>query len=164
MFCVGDYVVHPMHGAGIISDIVYERVNGIRQEYYVFRMPVGGLLLKVPVAKSCAIGLRPIMDFHEAETLLHAIPSLPADSSANWNRRYRENLERIKSGSSYEVAKVIKSLMCRERERGLSTGERKMLHSAKQILISEIVLAIGCAYGEAEAQVNQAMNAKESVK
>ena len=81
--------------------------------------------------------------------------------TANWNHRYRENMERIKSGDLLEVAGVIKALMHRDSERGLSNGERKMLHSAKQILISEIVLAESVAYPDAEARVNSVMLSKE---
>ena len=82
--------------------------------------------------------------------------------TANWNHRYRENMERIKSGDLIEVAGVIKALMHRDNERGLSNGERKMLHSAKQILISEIVLAESVAYPDAEARINAVMLTKET--
>lgn len=162
MFCVGDYVVHPMHGAGVISDIVHERINGTNREYYVFEMPVGGLLLKIPVSNSPAIGIRAVVGRAEAEALLHAIPALAVKEPSNWNHRYRENMERLKSGDLYEVARVIKGLMQRESAHRLSTGERKMLHSAKQILISEIVLTEGCGYQEVEDRINQAMTTEES--
>ena len=103
------------------------------------------------------IGVRSIISPAEAETLLSAIPELTVEVNSNWNKRYQENLLRIKSGDLYEVARVIKSLMHRESRRGLSTGERKMLHNAKQILISEIVLTEHAEYGEVEARVDQAM-------
>ena len=131
MFSVGDLVVHPMHGAGVIDAIVQEKVAGSTQDYYVFKMPVGGLLLKIPTANSQA--------------------------SSNWNKRYRENLLRMKSGDLYEVARVIKGLMFRERKRGLSNGERKMLHTARQILLSELVLAEDSGYEEVERRVERAM-------
>lgn len=157
MFKIGDLVVHPMHGAGVIDNIVQERVAGTIQEYYEFRMCMGGLLLKIPVANSQVIGVRSIISPAEAETLLSAIPELTVEVNSNWNKRYQENLLRIKSGDLYEVARVIKSLMHRESRRGLSTGERKMLHNAKQVLISEIVLTEHAEYGEVEARVDQAM-------
>mgnify|MGYP000395761990 CR=1 FL=1 len=158
MFSVGDLVVHPMHGAGVIDDIVRERVAGSTQEYYVFKMPVGGLLLKIPIAKSQLIGLRAIIGRAEAEQLISSIPEIVVDQDSNWNKRYRENLERLKSGDLYQVARVIKGLMHRDRRRGLSTGERKMLHSAKEILISEIVLSQSCTYEDVEARINTALN------
>ena len=157
MFNVGDFVVHPMHGAGVIADIVQERVAGATQDYYVFQMPVGGLLLKIPVANSAAIGVRNIISRTEAASLVSAIPGLSVEVNANWNKRYQENLLRLKSGDLYEVARVIKALMHRERLRGLSTGERKMLHNARQILISELVLTEDSPYETVEAKIDRAM-------
>ena len=157
MFMIGDLVVHPMHGAGIIDGIVQEKIAGITQDYYVFKMPVGGLLLKIPVANSQTIGIRTVITPPEAEALLNAIPAMAVESNTNWNKRYRENMSRLKSGDLYEVASVIKALMHRDRQRGLSNGERKMLHSARQILISEIVVSMQGTYSEVEAQVDRAM-------
>ena len=157
MFSVGDLVVHPMHGAGVIDDIVRERVAGSTQEYYVFKMPVGGLLLKIPIAKSQLIGLRAIIGRAEAEQLISSIPEIAVDQDSNWNKRYRENLERLKSGDLYQVARVIKGLMHRDLRRGLSTGERKMLHAARQILLSELVLSEHEAYDVMETRVDRAM-------
>ena len=157
MFSVGDLVVHPMHGAGVIDAIVREKVAGSTQDYYVFKMPVGGLLLKIPTANSQAIGIRSIIQRPEAEALIAAIPSMPVEENSNWNKRYRENMARLKSGDLYEVARVIKGLLYRERRRGLSNGERKMLHSAKQILLSELVLAEDSGYEELEKRVERAL-------
>ena len=157
MFSIGDLVVHPMHGAGIIDGIVQEKIAGVTQDYYVFKMPMGGLLLKIHVCNSDAIGIRTLITQPEAEALLAAIPDMTVESTANWNKRYRENMERLKSGNLYEVARVVKALMHREQQRGLSTGERKMLHNARQILISEIVMAEQGEYRELESRVDQAM-------
>ena len=157
MFSIGERVVHPMHGAGVIDDIIVERIAGTRQEYYVFKMPVGGLLLKIPTANSSVIGLRTIITAQEAETLLVAIPALETENNANWNKRYQENMQRLKSGDLYEVARVIKTLVHRDRQRGLSTGERKMLHSARQILISELVLSTEREKEEVESRLDAAM-------
>ena len=157
MFSVGDLVVHPMHGAGVIDAIVREKVAWSTQDYYVFKMPVGGLLLKIPTANSQAIGIRSIIQRPEAEALIAAIPSMPVEENSNWNKRYRENMARLKSGDLYEVARVIKGLLFREKRRGLSNGERKMLHSAKQILLSELVLAEDSGYEELEKRVERAM-------
>ena len=157
MFCIGDKVAHPMHGGGVIADIVREKVAGSIQEYYVFRMPAGGLVLKIPTASSGTIGLRPVMCREEAACLLAEIPSMETEMTGNWNRRYRENLQRLKSGDLYEVARVVKGLVFRDSQQGLSTGERKMLHNAKQILISEIAMATGRDYESIEEQVNATM-------
>lgn len=163
MFQIGDLIVHPMHGAGIIDDVVQEKVAGTTKEYYVFKMPVGGLTLKIPTANCQAIGIRAIISPTEAEAFFDGIPFLEVEASTNWNKRYQENLLRLKSGNLNEVARVVKGLMRRESRRGLSTGERKMLHSAKQIIISEIALVEGCAYQDAEARLDAAVMRKPPV-
>ena len=160
MFSIGDLVVHPMHGAGVIDDIVRERVAGTTKEYYVFKMPMGGLILKIPTENSQAIGIRKVISKAEADELLDEIPSIAVEHNANWNKRYQENLLRLKSGDLREVAQVIKGLMRRDTLRGLSTGERKMLHSAKQIMISELVLVLGSDYKSVEGQLDHAMSQK----
>lgn len=160
MFRIGDQVVHPMHGAGVIDDIVREKVTGSMKEYYVFKMPVGGLILKIPTANCQTIGIRSVSTPSEVESFLAGIPSLEVEVNTNWNKRYQENLMRLKSGDLNEVARVVKALMHRESRRSLSTGERKMLHSAKQIIISEMVLAEGCAYQDAEARLDHAIRQK----
>lgn len=157
MFNVGDLVVHPMHGAGVIDDIVQEKTAGVTKEYYVFKMPMGGLVLKIPTANSQMIGIRAIISHEEVQALLDKVPALTVESNANWNKRYQENLLRLKSGDLYEVARVVKALMHRDLQRGLSTGERKMLHSAKQIIVSEMVMVEGCAYQAAEERLERAM-------
>ena len=161
MFQVGDKIVHPMHGAGVIEGVVEERISGSRVQFYVFKMPVSGLTLKIPTANTQMIGVRGVHAVSEIETVIGKIPQLSVDMTANWNHRYRENMDRIKSGDLVEVAGVIKALMHRDSERGLSNGERKMLHNAKQILISEVVLAEDVSYGDAEARINAVMLAKD---
>lgn len=157
MFSIGDLVVHPMHGAGVIHDIVKEKVAGNTQEYYVFQMPVGGLILKIPTANSQVIGIRSIVSRGEVRELMDAIPTLTVESSPNWNKRYQENLALLKSGDLYQVARVVKGLMHRDSMRGLSTGERKMLHNAKQIMISEIVLVEEEEYQAVESRLDRVM-------
>ena len=150
MYSVGDKIVHPMHGAGIIENVTQERINGILNRYYVFTMPVGALTLKIPTENCGAIGVRGLSEPDHIDAVLAAVPGMDVDMTPNWNRRYRENMDKLKSGDLYEVAKVIKCLVRRDVERGLSNGERKMLHSAKQILLSEMVLVKDMPYPEAE--------------
>ena len=158
MFSVGDKVAHPMHGAGVIDRIVTETIAGSTQDYYVFRMPVGGLELKIPTASSEKSGLRDVWEAAKSRRLLEELPSLEAASfSGSWNQRSRETMEQLKSGDLYQVARVIKSLIHRDSEKGLSTGERKMLRTAKQILITEMVLSIGLDYRQVEEQVNSSV-------
>ena len=157
MFNIGDKIAHPMHGAGVIDGIEKRNINGIEREYYILKLPVGDMLVMIPTEMSSEIGVRPIVDPEEAENILNSIPDIEINMTANWNKRYRENMLRIKSGNLMEVAAVVKGLMSREAERGLSTGERKMLHSAKQIFISEIVLSQSRSYEDIEKRLVSAM-------
>jgi len=157
MFQVGDKIVHPMHGAGVIDSIVQKKVNGVLREYYILKLPLNGMLVMIPTHNSEEIGVRPIVEGEEADRVIAAIPSMDVEMDSNWNRRYRENMLRLKSGDLLEVARVVKGLVRRDGERGLSTGERKMLHSAKQILISEIVLSQDASYEDVEARINTAL-------
>ncbi|MDL2273105.1 CarD family transcriptional regulator [Oscillospiraceae bacterium OttesenSCG-928-G22] len=157
MYRIGDKIVHPMHGAGVIENIVNKQVDDNDMQYYVIKMPVGGMLVMVPTRTSAELGVRPVIDSEEADELISNLPDVEIDMTQNWNKRYRENMLRIKSGDLVEVSKVVKGLMMREKDRGLSTGERKMLHSAKQILISEIVLAKSSNYEEIEDRINTAL-------
>ena len=156
-FRVGDRIAHPMHGAGVIDSVVKRKINGTERDYYVLKLPAGDMLVMIPVDTSAEIGVRPIVYADEAEKILGSIPGLEIEMTQNWNKRYRENMLKIKSGNLLEVAAVVKGLMQRDKERGLSTGERKMLHSAKQILISEIVLSESASYEEVEERLNSAL-------
>ena len=158
MFQVGDKIVHPMHGAGVIASIVSKKGNGVVRDYYILKLPVGGMLVMIPTEHTEEIGVRPVVDRDEADRLIAAMPDIEVDMTQNWNRRYRENMLRIKSGDLMEVARVVKGLMLRDENRGLSTGERKMLHSAKQILISELVLSQDASYEDVEKRINTAMS------
>ena len=157
MFQVGDKIVHPMHGAGVVDSIVSKKVNGVVREYYLLKIPVGGMLVMIPTTNSEEIGVRPVVNSAEADRIIASIPDIEVDMTANWNRRYREHMLRLKSGDLTEVARVVKGLALRDTDRGLSTGERKMLHSAKQILISELVLSQNTSYEDVEARINTAL-------
>jgi CarD family transcriptional regulator len=141
LFNVGDKVVYPMHGAGIIEAIEEKEILGERRKYYVMRMPIGDMKVMVPMNSVENIGLREVVDESTIERVLELMKQKDIGDTSNWNRRYRANLDKIKSGDIYEVADVVRTLMLRDEEKGLSTGERKMLENAKQILISELALA-----------------------
>lgn len=141
MYDIGDKVVYPMHGAGIIEAIEQGEIMGEIKNYYILRIPVGDMKVMVPIDKAEEVGLREVINDKEADKVLAEFKNYKAEQDANWNKRYRENMLRIKSGDIYEVVRVVKSLMYRDMNRGLSTGEHKMLSNAKQILISELVVA-----------------------
>lgn len=157
MFSIGDKVVHPMHGAGIIDSIVQKRVDGVTRDYYIMKLPNRSMVVMIPTEGCGEIGVRPVMTPEEVDRILAAIPQIQVTMTSNWNHRYRENMERLKSGDLIAVAGVAKGLAERETGRGLSTGERKMLHSAKQILVSEIVLSKQISQEEAEAALNASL-------
>lgn len=158
MFQVGDKVVHPMHGAGVIDSIVRRKVAGQFQEYYMLKLSVGSMVVMVPTDNTGEIGMRPVVSGQEAEELMSEMEGIEVDMTQNWNRRYRENMVRLKSGNLLEVARVVKGLRQREDQRGLSNGERKMLHTAKQILISELVLAQSLPYETVESSVDKVLS------
>ncbi len=141
MFSIGDKIVYPMHGAGIIESIEEKEILGEKKSYYVMKMPVGDMKVMIPINNVDCIGIRDIINWNDADKVFKSLELRCDEQTANWNKRYRENMIKIKSGNVFEVAEVVKSLVSRERHKGLSTGERKMLNSAKQILISELVLA-----------------------
>jgi len=157
VYQIGDKVVHPMHGAGVIDSVVQRKVSGKMQDYYLLKLSAGSMMVMIPTDNTEEIGMRPVVSGKEAVALLGAMEHIEVDMTQNWNRRYRENMVRLKSGDLLEVARVIKGLMLRDDQRGLSNGERKMLHMAKQILISELVLAQSLPYETVEKRVDQVL-------
>ena len=153
MYKIGDSVVYPMHGAGVIEGIENKEVLGKTQSYYVMRMPIGDMKVMVPMDTAKQIGMRDVIDKSEAESVLHRFRTVETDVIQNWSKRFRDNMVKIKSGNIFEVAAVVKSLMLRDSQKGLSTGEKKMLSNAKQILISEIVVATGIDHSSIENQL-----------
>lgn len=141
MFNIGDKVVYPMHGAGIIEAIEEKEVLGEVRSYYVMRLPIGDMKVMIPTNNVDNIGLRQVIDEEGVQKVITILKEKDSTMSTNWNKRYRSNMEKIKSGDVFEVAEVVRNLVRRDQEKGLSTGERKMLENARQILISELVLA-----------------------
>lgn len=140
MYKIGDKILYPMHGAGIIEDIEEQTVLGGKKLYYILRMPSDGMKVMLPTDSSDEIGVRFVISREEGMKVLESFRKEPVTDGENWNKRHRDNMVRIKSGDIYQVAAVVKSLMYREREKGLSTSERKLLTVSKQILTSELVL------------------------
>ncbi|MBR7077703.1 MAG: CarD family transcriptional regulator [Clostridia bacterium] len=158
---IGDYVVYPLHGAGIINGIVEKENDGELVSYYCLVFPYGNLQLMIPVDKAGEVGLRPIVSPEEIDRLLiYLRTSDVMPKEANWNKRQRENLERMKSGDIYSVADVYKFLAKREADKSLSSGEKKMLISARKVLFSEIQLVKGTSPEAIEAAVANAINGK----
>lgn len=157
LFSIGDRVVYPMHGAGIIEAIEEREILGLRKQYYIMKLPIGDMKVMIPVDGVDGVGLRQVIGQEDLTRVLDVLAGERTKMSTNWNRRYRANAEKLKSGNIFEVAEVVRNLTLREKEKGLSTGERKMLDSAKQILVSEVVLARNIPEAEAHTLLNQAM-------
>ncbi len=157
MFNVGDKIVYPMHGAGTIDAIEEKNILGENQAYYVIKMP-GEVKVMVPTAKAEEIGVRSVINKDEAEKVISVLGEDETEMSQNWNKRYRDNMEKMKSGSAYEIADVVRNLAFKQKEKGLSTGEKKMLSNAKQILVSELVLAEHASQEEVEELIDNKIN------
>lgn len=140
VFGIGDKVVYPMHGAGVIEAIEDREVLGESRQYYVMHIPVGNMKVYIPLNNIKQLGIRQIISPDEVPQVFKILENDSELPALAWNRRYRANLERIKSGSIFSVAEVVRSLSQRDHEKGLSAGEKKMYENAYQILISELVL------------------------
>ena len=157
MYNVGDKVVYPMHGAGVIDSIEEKEILGEKQSYYIIKMP-GEVKVMVPISTAEQHGIRNIIDKSEAEKVFNVLEQDETEMEKNWNKRYRDNMEKMKSGNIYEIADVVRNLSFKQKEKGLSTGEKKMLHNAKQILVSELVLAEHASQDEVEELVDNKIN------
>ena len=156
-FDVGDKVVYPHHGAAIIERKEKKTVFGETQEYLVLRLAYGDLTLMVPCDKCDEVGIREVINDEEVEEVFAVLRKKEARMPTNWSRRYKNHVEKLKSGDIYQVAEVVRNLSIRDKDKGLSAGEKRMLSKAKQILVSELTFAIGVNEEEAEQKLNEAL-------
>ncbi|MGX8797132.1 CarD family transcriptional regulator [Fusibacter sp. JL298sf-3] len=154
MFKIGDKVVYPMHGAGIIEGIEDREILGDMKSFYVLRLPIKSMKVMLPVDNAEKLGVRKIVRDDEITRVISLLGKEKGKMPDNWNRRYRSNLEKVKTGDIFEVATVVRNLEILDREKGLSTGERKMLNNTKQILVSELILAKDMGEDEVVSLVN----------
>jgi CarD family transcriptional regulator len=157
MFNVGDKIVYPMHGAGTIEAIEEKDILGEKQAYYILKMP-GEVKVMVPTAKAEEIGVRNIIDKETAGKVINVLEQDCTEMSMKWNKRYRDNVEKMKSGNVFEIADIVRNLTFKQKEKGLSTTEKKMLVNAKQILVSELMLAEDKQKDEIETLVEGKIN------
>lgn len=150
MFKCGDKILYPMHGAGVVENIEMKNILGRKEEYYVVNLPTKNMKVMIPVDKSDSLNLREVIDQNVIPQVFSVFKEAYVDRGMNWNKRYKYNMEKVKSGDIYELANVIKDLTQRDHMKGLSTGERKMLNDSKQLFISEITLASGRDKSEIE--------------
>ena len=138
---IGDRVVYPMHGAGIIAGVETNEIGGVTKSYYVLKMPMGNLKLMLPVDKINEIGLRGIIDKSKVPEVKATLEAKPEHIAGSWNKRYHATLDRLKSGDIIDAAAVARNLSAQNLRKKLSSGERRLLDLARQILISELVFA-----------------------
>ena len=157
MYNVGDEVVYPMHGAGRIVAIEEREVMEEKQSYYILEMP-GEVKVMIPTATAEEHGIRSVINKEEAQKVMSVLEQDETEMEKNWNKRYRENMDKMKSGNIYEIADVVRNLSFKQKEKGLSTGEKKMLYNAKQILVSELVFAENSTQNEVEELIDSKIN------
>jgi CarD family transcriptional regulator len=142
LFNVGDKVVYPHHGAGVVEKVEERDVEGERKRYFILSMCRGDLKITVPEESTENVGLRGIIGKGEVKSVFEVLHQGQSQMPTNWNHRYKKNRDKIRSGNVYQVAEVVRNLSIREREKGLSTGEKRMLNQARQILLSEIIYVL----------------------
>jgi len=142
MFKIGDMAVYPAHGVGVIEKIETQEISGCQQDFYVMRILDNDMLIMIPTNNVGNVGLRDIIGQTEVTKLYSILEERDVIlDSQTWNRRYREYMDKIKSGSAFEVAEVYRDLLILKLEKELSFGERKMLDTARGLLVKEISLA-----------------------
>ena len=158
MFRKGDTVVHPEHGAAVIEDLRERDFLGERKKYFVLRLAYGDLTLMVPVDSTEDVGLRNVVAKKEVNKVLDVLRQDESKMASNWSRRFKNNIEKLRSGDIYQVAEVVRNLAIRERQKGLSAGEKRMLTKARQILVSELVFATSGTEEKAEGLIDKVLD------
>lgn len=140
-FKVGETVVYPHHGAALIEAIESRVIKGEEKQYLVLKVAQGDLTVRVPADNVDLVGVRDVVNQEGLDRVFEVLRTVHAEEPTNWSRRYKANLEKLASGDVIKVAEVVRDLWRRERDRGLSAGEKRMLAKARQILVSELALA-----------------------
>lgn len=151
MFKIGDKVFYPMYGAGTIQGVEERKILGEKRTYFSMKMPLDETVAMIPTDTCESIGVRYIISKQEASNALSVFRSEEIEEDGNWNKRHRENMEKLRTGDIYQLISVVKGLMIRDKKKGLSTSERKMLGVAKQMFVSEIVLTGSASKNDVES-------------
>ena len=143
MFQIGDNIVYPMHGAGIIEAIEEKEFSGKKQQYYVIKMSISNMQVMIPMGKILSSSIRPVTDLLALKHIIHIFQHGESDRLLPWKQRYKVNTDKIKTGEIQEGAEVVRDLMRMKKEKALNTSEKKMLDNAHEFLISELGLIKG---------------------
>jgi CarD family transcriptional regulator, regulator of rRNA transcription len=154
-FELGDHVVYPHHGAGKVMRKEEMEVFGDTREYLTIKILHNDMTVKVPTENAAIAGLRRVIDEDTVKKVLDVLRDDVSEMPKNWNRRFKHNRDKIKTGDIYELAEVVRNLAIRESEKGLSTGEKQMFTRAKKILASELMYALDKDEDEAEGYLDE---------
>jgi CarD family transcriptional regulator len=156
-FTVGETVVYPHHGAALIEAIETRSIKGVDKTYLVLKVAQGDLTVRVPAENAEFVGVRDVVGAEGLERVFAVLRMPHTEEPTNWSRRYKANLDKLASGDVIKVAEVVRDLWRRERERGLSAGEKRMLAKARQILVSELALAENTNEDKAETILDEVL-------
>jgi len=157
VFKVGETVVYPHHGAAVIEAIKTREIRGEQRTYLVLKVAQGDLTIEVPADNAEVVGVRDVVGQDGLDKVFEVLRAPHTEEPTNWSRRYKANLEKLASGDVNKVAEVVRDLWRRDRERGLSAGEKRMLTKARQILVSELALAEGTNEDKAELLLDEVL-------
>ena len=161
---IGDHVVYPHHGAGKVLKKEVRNVLGAEREYLTIQIIHNEMTVMVPCENAAKAGLRRIIDEQEVERVIAVLRDDVSAMPKNWNRRFKHNRDKIKTGDVYELAEVVRNLSLRESDKGLSTGEKQMFTRAKKVLASELTYALDMEEGEAEAHIDTLIEEAQSAR
>ncbi|WP_270256913.1 CarD family transcriptional regulator [Kocuria marina] len=159
VFEVGETVVYPHHGAATIEEIKTRTIKGEEKMYLRLKVTQGDLMIEVPAENVDLVGVRDVVDEDGLKEVIAVLQAQDAEEASNWSRRYKANLEKLASGDVLKVAEVVRDLWRRDRGKGLSAGEKRMLAKARQILTSELALAKKIDEEEAEKRLDDILSA-----
>jgi CarD family transcriptional regulator len=149
LFKIGDKIMYPMHGAGVIESIKEMEIQGKKQDYFVINLSIGDLQIMIPHQKLNKLGIRAVEDRLKLEEVMVVFHDGETDELLPWKERYKTNMEKIKSGEIQQGAEVVRDLMRKNNEKALNTSEKQMLNNARNIFISELILIEGCTENQA---------------
>ncbi|QOY35612.1 CarD family transcriptional regulator [Anaerobacillus isosaccharinicus] len=159
MYSIGDKIFYPMHGAGVIEAIEEKEVLGEKQLYYIMNLSLGKLHVMIPTKKTTTLGVREIVNSSVMENVLNLFSSdAETETSVHPNQRYRNNMDKMKTGDIYEGARVIRDLSRISKKKSLGTSDKLMLNNARQILISELILVNNMEEEHAADYLNEVIN------
>lgn len=159
---IGDRMVYPMHGAGEITGMEENEVGGVKNSYYIFRLPIGDMKLMLPVDKVEEAGLRELIDPAQVAEVVEVLQAETDQLQGSWNKRFHTNLERLKTGDILDAAAIARNLSRQNSKKKISSGEKRLLDLSRQILITELVYVCDKSPEEITAWVDELMGVNET--